>query len=46
VTLFFTNVDGIVASIIGVGSHRHAHGPDYDLEWHTPGWQTGNVVQL
>jgi hypothetical protein len=46
VTIFFTKQGGTVISVIGVGSHRHAGGHDYDLDWHTPGWKTGNVVQL
>jgi hypothetical protein len=46
VTLFFTTQGGQVASIIGVGSHRHPAGAVYDLDWHTKGWQTGKVVNL
>ncbi|MCA9062328.1 MAG: hypothetical protein KDA96_04700 [Planctomycetaceae bacterium] len=46
VTVFFTTQGGEVASIIGVGSHRNAGGAVYDLDWHTQGWKTGNVVNL
>jgi len=46
VTLFFTNQDGLVASIIGIGSHRNPQGATYDLDWSTPGWAIGRVVDL
>lgn len=46
VTLFFTTQGGQIASIIGVGNHRNPAGAVYDLDWHTPGWNTGNVVNL
>lgn len=45
-TFFFTCADGIVASIIGIGTHsgKSSQTHTYSLAWHTPGWNTANSI--
>jgi len=45
-TFFFTNADGQIASIIGIGEHagKSSQTHTYRLAWHTPGWQTVSVI--